>query len=144
MYPLISRIKALRPFKSNLSTIIQTLIETLYLTPILFDDADTTKHTVPLMPLLFTWLHSMSSSPLRPIRHTGTFIALKVTSALSQVAATASNELSLKQRQKEAEAKKGGSTAAAKRRIAEAEEKVKEAHERKARIEEYMDETDTV
>lgn len=82
----------------------------------------------------------MASSPLRPIRHTATFITLKINSALCDAAATASNELSIKQRQREAEAKKGGSGAAGKKRLKEAEDKVKEAHERKTRLEEYMTE----
>jgi cohesin complex subunit SA-1/2 len=74
----------------------------------------------------------------------GTFIALQVTSALCRVAATITKELGIKQRQKEAEIKKAGTTAAGKRRVAEAENAVKEIHERKTRIEEYMQETETV
>ncbi|KAL1409808.1 cohesin complex subunit [Vanrija albida] len=139
-YPLISRVKSLRSFKTNLSAVISHLVATLFLTPHLFDDAETTKHSLPLVPLLLTWLHSMASSPLRPIRHTATFITLKINSALCDAAATASNELSIKQRQREAEAKKSGSGAAAKKRLKEAEDKVKEAHERKTRLEEYMTE----
>lgn len=90
------------------------------------------------MPLLLSWLHSMTSSPLRPIRHTATFIALKINSALCEAAASVSKELSIKQRQREAEAKKTGS--AAKKRLEDAEEKVKETHERKTKLEEYMQE----
>lgn len=127
-------------FKANLTTIVSQLVATLYLTPHLFDNATTTKHSLPLMPLLLAWLLQMSVSPLRPIRHTGTFITLKMTTALCEAAATASNELSIKQRQKEAEVKKGGSGAAAKKRVKEAEAKVKEAHARKTVLEEYMQE----
>lgn len=139
-YPLISRLKHVRPLKNNLSSIVSHLVSTLSLTPHLFDDAESTKHSVPLMPLLLAWLLQMSVSPLRPIRHTGTFIALKLNTALCAVAATASNELSIKQRQKDAEVKKGGSGAAVKKRIKEAESKVKEAHTRKTVLEEYMQE----
>jgi cohesin complex subunit SA-1/2 len=80
----------------------------------------------------------MSSSALRPIRHTSTYIALKINTALCDVAAGVSKDLSIKQRQREAEAKKGG--AAAQKRVKEAEAKVKEAHERKVKLEEYMTE----
>lgn len=141
-YPLISRTKALKPFRANLNTVAQQLIATLYLTPHLFEDNQTTNHSQALMPLLMAWLLTMSSSPLRPIRHTATFIALKINTALCQCATTVSKELSLKQRQKEAEAKKGGSTAAAKKRVKEAEEKVKEVHARKTTLEGYMDDLD--
>lgn len=130
----------MRSFKANLSTVVAHLIATLYLTPLLYEDADSTKHGVPLMPLLLSWLHSMTSSPLRPIRHTATFIALKINSALCEAAAAVSKELSIKQRQREAEAKKAGSNAAAKKRLEDAEQKVKETHERKTRLEEYMQE----
>lgn len=92
------------------------------------------------MPLLLSWLHSMTSSPLRPIRHTATFIALKINSALCEAAASVSKELSIKQRQREAEAKKAGSNAAAKKRLEDAEQKVEETHERKTKLEEYMQE----
>lgn len=141
-YPLISRTKALKPFKANLSTVIQQLIATLYLTPHLFEDSDTTKHSQALMPLLMAWLLTMSSSPLRPIRHTATFIVLKINTALCDCANTVSKELSLVQRKKEAEAKKGGTTAAAKKRVKDAENKVKEVHERKTTLEGHMDDLD--
>lgn len=141
-YPLISRSKALKPFKANLSTVAQQLVATLYLTPHLFEDNETTKHSQALMPLLIAWLLTMASSPLRPIRHTATFIVLKMNTALCDCAITVSKELSLSQRKKEAEVKKGGSTAAAKKRIAEAEKKVKEVHERKTTIEGHMDDLD--
>ena len=83
----------------------------------------------------------MSSSPLRPIRHTSSYLALKLNSALCDVAAGVSKDLSLKQRQREAEAKKAATGVAAQKRLKDAEAKVKEAHERKVRLEEYMQET---
>lgn len=83
----------------------------------------------------------MSSSPLRPIRHTSTYLSLKLNSALCDVAAGVSKDLSLKQRQREAEARKGATGAAARKRLKEAEAKVKDAHEKKTRLEEYMQET---
>ncbi|WVQ95735.1 hypothetical protein IAU59_002834 [Kwoniella sp. CBS 9459] len=139
-YPLISRTKELRPFKNNLNHFIDLLISALSLTPLLFHTHDTTTHSTPIAPLLSNWLSCMSTSPLRPIRHTSTYILLKINTALCDVAATVSKDLSLKQRQKEAEIKKGGTTAAAQKRIKYAEVKVKEAHERKQQLEELMKE----
>lgn len=83
----------------------------------------------------------MSSSPLRPIRHTSTYLSLKINTALCDVAAGVSSDLSLKQRQKDAEAKKGGQSAAAQKKLKELEAKVKDARQKKERLEEYMQET---
>lgn len=82
----------------------------------------------------------MSTSPLRPIRHTSTYITLKINSALCDVGASISKDLSLKQRQKDAEAKKAGPSAAAKKRVADAEAKVQEVQEKKNTMEEFMQE----
>jgi cohesin complex subunit SA-1/2 len=105
---------------------------------LIYEDNESTKHSQAIMPLLLAWLGSMSSSPLRSIRHTSTFIGLQVHSALCDAAVLVSKDLSVKQRQKEAEAKKSG--AAAKKRSKDAEEKVKEAHAHKVRLEQHMKE----
>ena len=83
----------------------------------------------------------MSSSPLRSIRHTSTYLSLKLNSALCDVAGGVSKDLSIKQRQREAESKKGATGVGAQKRLKEAEARVKEAHQRKTRLEEYMTET---
>lgn len=66
-------------------------------------------------------------------------MTLKINSALCNVAAGVSKDLSIKQRQREGEAKKGNN-AAAQKRVKEAEARVTEAHQRKVRLEEYMKE----
>jgi len=83
----------------------------------------------------------MSTSPLRPIRHTSTNLTLKICSALCDIAAGVASELSLTQRQKDAEAKKGAQGPAGKKRLAELEAKVKEAKEKKKMLHSYMQET---
>lgn len=84
----------------------------------------------------------MSSSALRPLRHTSTFIALKVNSALCEAGSVVSKDLDLKQRQREAEAKKTTGDAKTRReRVKEAEKKVKEAHAQKMLLEEMMTDT---
>ncbi|GMK54854.1 hypothetical protein CspeluHIS016_0114400 [Cutaneotrichosporon spelunceum] len=137
-YPLISKAKQLRAFKPNLSSVVQHLIESLKLSGLIYEDNESTKHSQAIMPLLLAWLGSMSSSPLRCIRHTSTFIGLKVHSALCDAAAQVNKDLSVKQRQKEAEVKKSGP--AAKKRAKDAEDKVKESHSYKVRLEEHMKE----
>ncbi|WVR08439.1 hypothetical protein IAU60_005494 [Kwoniella sp. DSM 27419] len=139
-YPLIARTRELKPFKSNLNLFLELLIKAISLTPLLFETSENTQHSSPLINLLLNWLNCMSTSPLRPIRHTATYMTLKLNSALCDVAADVSKDLSLKQRQRDAEVKKAGTTAAAQKRVKDAEAKVKEAHERKQRCEESMQE----
>jgi cohesin complex subunit SA-1/2 len=138
---LIARTKESRTLKTNLNLLIPHLIKTLSLSPLLYLTADTTEYSTVLIPLLLAWLHSMSSSPLRPIRHTSTYLSLKINTALCDVAAGVSSDLSLKQRQKDAEVKKGGQSAAAQKKLKELEAKVKDARQKKERLEEYMQET---
>ena len=83
----------------------------------------------------------MSSSTLRPIRHTSTHLTLKVCSALCDVAAKVSSELSLKQRQRDAEEKKGGKGPAAKKKLASLAADVKASHEKKTLLEGYLQES---
>ena len=137
-YPLISKTKTLKPFKANLDLFISLLIKTMAISDTLYEEAETTTHTLPLISILLTWLNTMSSSPLRPIRHTSTYIALKIVTELCVQAGDISKELNLKQRQKDMEAKKGGVGPAFQKKMKEAEAKVKEVHAKKARLEEIM------
>ncbi|KAJ4145554.1 hypothetical protein LMH87_004402 [Akanthomyces muscarius] len=80
-YPLISRAKGTRSFRDLLVTFFQALIALLHDTDIMYQDAE-------LMENLHAWLASMSSSSLRPFRHTATTIALAVQTGLVDVAGT--------------------------------------------------------
>lgn len=108
---------------------------------ILYQDSHTTTHTIPLISVLNTWLNTMITSPLRPIRHTATYIGIKIVTELCNQAGDVSKELSLKQRQKDMESKKGGSGQAYQKKLKDAENKVKEVHEKKTRLEELMKES---
>ena len=140
-YPLIAKTKNLRAFRTNLNIFIPHLIKTLSLTPLLFETAETTSHSAAILPMLLNWLHSMSSSTLRPIRHTSTYLSLKIVSALCDVAGSVSADLSLRQRQRDAEAKKGGQGPAAQKKLKELEGKVKEARSKKQALDESLQET---
>ncbi|WWC72404.1 uncharacterized protein I206_106366 [Kwoniella pini CBS 10737] len=138
-YPLTSRGKQSNAFRKNIDYFLHNLVESLSLTSILFDEGnDKDSHVNLLMPLVLNWLNCMTTSPLRPIRHTSTYMALKINSSLCDVASNVSKDVSLKQRQREAEIKKGGTSNAAQKRLKELEEKVKEAQARKEKIEEYL------
>jgi cohesin complex subunit SA-1/2 len=135
---LISKQKTLKPFKTNLDLFISLLINTMAISNLLFEEAESTSHTIPLISILLTWLNTMASSPLRPIRHTSTYIALKIVTELCVQAGDVSKELNLRQRQKDMEAKKSGVGPAYQKKMREAEAKVREVHEKKARLEEIM------
>ena len=108
---------------------------------VLYQQNDTTNHTIPLISIINTWLNTMMTSPLRPIRHTATYIGIKIVTELCNQAGDVSKELSLKQRQKDMEAKKGGTGQAYQKKLKDAENKVKEVHENKTRLEELMKES---
>ena len=108
---------------------------------ILYQQNDTTNHTIPLISIINTWLNTMITSPLRPIRHTATYFGIKIVTELCNQAVDVTKELSLKQRQKDMEAKKGGTGQAYQKKLKDAENKVKEVHENKMRLEELMKES---
>ncbi|KAK7427936.1 cohesin complex subunit [Neonectria magnoliae] len=81
-YPLISKAKSTRSFRDMLATFFHTLISLVHEADILY------KEDQSLVDNLHAWLASMSSSSLRPFRHTATTIALAVQSGLVYVADT--------------------------------------------------------
>ncbi|PON30205.1 hypothetical protein TGAM01_v200645 [Trichoderma gamsii] len=78
-YPLIARSKTTRSFRDLLISFVHALISLLHETDVMYKDVD-------LVDNLHAWLASMSSSPLRPFRHTATTISLAVQSTLVEVA----------------------------------------------------------
>ncbi|KAK5993259.1 Cohesin subunit psc3-like protein [Cladobotryum mycophilum] len=80
-YPLIAKAKSTRSFRDSLVTFFHALVALLHDTDILYRDQE-------LIDNVHSWLASMSSSPLRPFRHTATTIALAVQSGLVEVAST--------------------------------------------------------
>ena len=78
---MISKAKTAKSFRDLLIGFFQTLVEVLHESELLYKEKD-------LMENLHAWLASMSSSTLRPFRHTATTISLAVMSGLVQVAHT--------------------------------------------------------
>jgi len=107
----------------------------------MYETDDTTTHSAPIMTLLISWLHTMSDSPLRSMRHTCTRLSLKVCTALCDVAAAVSSELSLRQRQRDAEAKKDAQGPAGKKRLADLQAKCEESQRKKAQLDEMLHKT---
>ncbi|CAN8095670.1 unnamed protein product [Discula destructiva] len=77
-YPL-SKIKESKGFRDLLVGFFQSLINVLHETDALYTDE-------PLMENIARWVYTMSSSTLRPFRHTATTVALAMELALASVA----------------------------------------------------------
>lgn len=78
-YPLVSRAKGTRSFRDMLVSFFELLVALIHETDVMYED-------VNLMDNLHAWLASMSSSALRPFRHTATTISLATQSGLIDVA----------------------------------------------------------
>ncbi|KAL1863545.1 cohesin complex subunit [Paecilomyces lecythidis] len=98
-YPLISKAKEFRHFRSTLEEFSETFIRTLHHSSILYDDKPLTDH-------IFTWVAAISDSNLRPYRHTGTLVSLSMSSALCDIAHEVTSTISTSRKQLEAEKRK--------------------------------------
>lgn len=98
-YPLISRGKRTPHFRAALEGFFHALMASAHSKSVLFDDPAMCENVQ-------LWITTMSSSSLRPFRHTATFIALTMVSALCEVSAEITGSLATTSRQLEAERKK--------------------------------------
>lgn len=77
-YPLISRAKGTKDFRGLLIGFFDSLIRLLHQTDVLYSDED-------LLDNIQRWVGIMSSSSLRPFRHTATTVGLAMLTALIEV-----------------------------------------------------------
>ncbi|KAH8805693.1 STAG domain-containing protein [Xylogone sp. PMI_703] len=124
-YPLISKSKATHDFRVSLVNFFKSLIKSIHASGLLYDD-------IALIETLHLWIATMSSSTLRPFRHTATAIALAMTSAMCDVAKSQAEETANTSLMLEAEKKKKGSNKA---RLADFQKKVAGGDKRKEQLE---------
>lgn len=98
-YPLISKAKGNAGFRSTMTGFFETLVNTCHASGLLYSDA-------ALYENLDLWVSTMSSSAIRPFRHTATVISLSMGSALCSVANDLAENAAKTTRQKEGEQKK--------------------------------------
>lgn len=79
-YPLISKAKSTKSFRGLLNGFFNSLIHLIHTTDILYNDES-------LMDNVHRWIASLSSSTLRPFRHTATAISLAIQAGLVEVGA---------------------------------------------------------
>ena len=126
-YPLISKSKDYKKFRSSLWEFMQRLIEATAVSEILFDDI--------FCETFQSWLVAASSSKLRAFRHTSTFIILLLVEALCETAVQVSDDFASIKRQKAAEETKKKTDKA---RLKELELRVKTMQVKKLKLEEYF------
>lgn len=98
-YPLISKAKGHVPFRSTMTSFIETLITTCHAAGLLYSD-------LAIIENIEVWVSTMSSSAIRPFRHTATVISLTIGNTMCKVAADISENTAKTMRQKEGEQKK--------------------------------------
>ena len=127
-YPLISRVKGNASFRSALTGFFVTLISTCHEAGLLYSD-------LAILENIEVWVHTMSSSTLRPFRHTATVIALTIGNTLCTVAADIADNAAKTMRQKEGEEKKKNLN---KERVKALETKIAEGDRRRTQVVDSM------
>ncbi|KAH8429568.1 cohesin subunit IRR1 [Aspergillus melleus] len=98
-YPLISKARTFRNFKTVLEDFLSALIQTLHHSSTLYKDPN-------LLDNILVWLGPITGSHCRPFRHTATFIILKVMNTLCDVARELMTSISTSRKQLESEKRK--------------------------------------
>ncbi|KAL8735923.1 MAG: hypothetical protein Q9166_000485 [cf. Caloplaca sp. 2 TL-2023] len=129
-YPLISKSKAYTSFHATVTAFFSSLITTAHAAGVLYSD-------LALIENIEVWVMTMSSSPIRPFRHTATVISLAIESALCSVYSTLAENTAKTVRQKDGEQKK---KTVNKERVASLQKKAAE-EERKSGLVDKMMET---
>ena len=127
-YPLISKAKSAPAFRASLISFIESLMEVLHETDIMYDNRD-------LIENIIQWVGSMSTSNSRPFRHTATVVALTINSSISRILKVSAETTAKNQQLLEGEQKKKSSNKA---RVADFQRKVDKGADRKEYLEERL------
>ncbi|KAL9640806.1 MAG: hypothetical protein Q9164_000041 [Protoblastenia rupestris] len=127
-YPLISKTKANASFRSVMTGFFETLIQTCHAAGLLYSD-------LAIIENIEVWVSTMSSSGMRPFRHTATVISLAIGNTLCRVAADVAENTAKTTRQKEGEQKKKSVN---KERVKALDTKIIELGRKRAQVEESL------
>ena len=127
-YPLISRLKGNAGFRATLTGFFETLMTTCHAAGILYSQ-------MALFENIDIWVTTMSSSAIRPFRHTATVISLAIGSALCYVANDLTENNAKTLRQKEGEQKKKSVN---KGRVKELDSKVQAGERKRVQVIEWI------
>ena len=127
-YPLISKAKGNASFRATMTGFFETLISTCHAAGLLYSD-------LAIIENVEVWVSTMSSSAIRPFRHTATVISLTIGNTLCAVAADVAENTAKTMRQKEGEQRKKSVN---KERVKSLEAKVAEGDRRRAQVVESL------
>ncbi|KAK3994680.1 cohesin subunit psc3 [Cladorrhinum sp. PSN332] len=127
-YPLISRAKSSKSFRDLLIGFFKSLLTVMHETDVLYKDS-------ALMDNIARWVASMSSSTLRPFRHTATTVALAMEAALVEIAKKLDDRITRMTQQVEAEKSRKGKN---KERIAAIQKNLDEANQSRSICQEQI------
>lgn len=121
-YPLISRSKGNASFRATMTEFLHSLIYNAHAAGVLYNDE-------ALIENIQVWVTSMSSSIIRPFRHTATVIALSIGTAMCTLAAAIVDNIAKTIRQKESELKRKNANKA---RVADLQKKIVDEERKRA------------
>lgn len=127
-YPLISKGKGNANFRNTMTDFFHSLISTAHAAGVLYSDEG-------LLESLQVWVTSMSSSAIRPFRHTATVVSLEIGNTLCSLAADIADNVAKTMRQKDSEQKKKNVN---KERVAVLQTKVADEQGKKAAAENML------
>lgn len=127
-YPLISKAKGNTSFRATMTGFFQSLISTAHAAGILYSD-------MAMIENIEVWVTTMSSSAIRPFRHTATVIALAIGTTMCGLATENAESIAKTMRQKEGEQKK---KTVNKDRVAALQAKVGEGERKRAATESVL------
>lgn len=134
-YPLISKARGTVFSRATMTGFFHSLIATVHASGLLYND-------VALIENIQVWVTTMSSSGIRPFRHTATVISLAIATALCSIMKDIVENTATTMRQKEAEQKKKSVN---KGRVAALQAKVDENAKKRELVEGWLrDVFDTV
>lgn len=128
-YPLISKSKGNANFRNTMTDFFHSLISTAHATGVLYSDER-------LLENLQVWVTSMTSSAIRPFRHTATVVSLAIGNTLCTLAAEIADNVARTMRQKDSEQKKKNVN---KERVAVLQTKVIDEQRKKAAVESMLE-----
>lgn len=128
-YPLISKGKGSANFRDTMTDFFHSLISTAHAAGVLYSDER-------LLESIQVWVTSMSSSAIRPFRHTATVVSLAIGNTLCSLAADIADNVAKTMRQKDSEQKK---RIVNKERVAVLQTKVADEQGKKAAVESMLE-----
>ena len=129
-YPLISKAKAYHSFRYIMTNFISTLIATAHASGVLHQDPD-------LIESIQVWVFTMSSSAIRPFRHTATAVSMTIANTICTVVNEIAISIANSMRQRDAEQKRSVKKIN-KERIAAFQAKISEGQRKKEAAEGWL------